>query len=217
MIWKDIPIIVLDTETTGLNASSDRVIEIAWTVIQDRRLGDDYSSLIDPQRDLPEFIINLTGITQADVSSAPTFREFVSVFSILLDTYPDAILAGYNAIGFDRHFLIAELVRCGQAETIAKLLTRSWFDPLIWVREFQKFEKGKKLYQAAERLGIDCSGPSHRALADAKTAAQIMCHYMHRLPPYLDSAIALQTRWDQEHNAHYGEWKSKREEISNVE
>ena len=213
MTWKKLPILVFDTETTGLSPTEDRIIELAWTSYLDGRTMGEGSFLFDPGRPLPEFIVNLTGITDADLKGQPAFSEFIEHFNETLSGH--ALLAGYNAIGFDKHFLTAECVRAGAVGTINQIYSKSWVDPLIWVREFQKFQKGKKLYQAAERLDIFSDDPQHRALSDARVAMRIMAFYMHRMPDDLEEMLALQSQWDQTHNSHYSEWKAKREEITN--
>jgi len=210
MSWQKQPILVFDTETTGLDSHVNRIIEIAWTSYAHGEIHGEGSFLLDPQCDIPEFITTLTGITQADTIGQPTFGQFAPHLDELLLLHP--IVCGYNAIGFDKHFLIAELIRCGATHTIQALLQRPWIDPLIWVRHFQKYEKGKKLVQAAERLGINV-GTQHRALSDAKTCMEIMHHYLPKMPRDLGRALELQQEWAQESDANYGEWRSKREEI----
>jgi hypothetical protein len=98
-----------DLETTGLNAGSDRVCEVA--VVRFRADGtviDEYASLIDPQQQIRASEHH--GISDADVTGAPTFSE----------AWPDIhrMLAGSVVVAhnlpFEDKFLAAELVRAGQ-------------------------------------------------------------------------------------------------------
>lgn len=211
MIWKHLPILVLDTETTGLNSSENRIIEVAWVSYLSGTIRGEGSFLIDPElTEIPAHITELTGIRIEDLQGQPKFRDLVPFFHDVLLEHP--ILAGYNAIGFDKHFLVAELIRSASISTIPYFLSKPWLDPLIWVRHFQKYEKGKRLTQAAERLGIKVEG-AHRALNDSRTTMAIMNYYINRLPDNLSDVLDLQSKWDQEHSSNYSEWRSKREEI----
>ena len=64
---------VVDVETTGLSASRNRVIEIAIVKIENLKIADKLSYLINPQTYIPPFITSLTGISNDDVIGAPIF------------------------------------------------------------------------------------------------------------------------------------------------
>ena len=64
---------VIDLETTGFSAAADRVVEMACVIIQDGRIGESWSTLVDPQRPIPPHATRVHGITDADVASAPSF------------------------------------------------------------------------------------------------------------------------------------------------
>lgn len=58
---------IFDFETTGLSPKDDTIIEIAAIRIRNSKQVGTFSLLIDPEREVPEFITNLTGITNEDV------------------------------------------------------------------------------------------------------------------------------------------------------
>ena len=63
-------IVAIDIETTGLDENRDSVIEIAAVKFKGARIEEEWSSLINPNRHIPEFITGLTGIDDAMVRQA---------------------------------------------------------------------------------------------------------------------------------------------------
>ena len=64
--------VAVDVETTGLDSYRDEIIEVAAIVFDEESVLEEWSSLVDPGRDIPPFITRLTGITQEMVAGAPT-------------------------------------------------------------------------------------------------------------------------------------------------
>lgn len=98
---KNTTIVALDLETTGLNADTDRVIEIGAVRFRGSRIEDEFQTLVNPQRRLNPYITRLTGITDAMLRGAPPIEE---VLPALQDFVGDAPILGHN-IGFDLRFL----------------------------------------------------------------------------------------------------------------
>ncbi len=91
----------IDIETTGLDADRDTVIEIGAVRFNERRVEDEWTTLVNPGRHIPEFITGLTGIEDAMVRQAPKLREVAQE----LDAFAgDATVIGHN-IRFDLGFL----------------------------------------------------------------------------------------------------------------
>src|SRR5512142_1094661 len=65
----------IDVETTGTTPAGDRITEIGIVRVEDGRLVEEWSSLVNPERSIPEDIQVLTGITNAMVRDAPTFAQ----------------------------------------------------------------------------------------------------------------------------------------------
>ncbi len=61
--WFDYPLAIVDVETTGLDPDNDRVIEIAVVHMRAGKVEDVYTSLVDPERELPPEAASITGIT----------------------------------------------------------------------------------------------------------------------------------------------------------
>ena len=63
--------VALDIETTGLDANRDAIIEIGAVKFNERRVENEWSTLVNPGRHIPDFITGLTGIDDAMVRQAP--------------------------------------------------------------------------------------------------------------------------------------------------
>lgn len=103
--------IVLDTETTGLEASrGHRIIEIGCVELVDRKLtGNHYHQYINPQRDIDQGAIEVHGITSEFLADKPLFEKIAREFYEFVE---GAELVIHNA-PFDIGFLNAELDRLG--------------------------------------------------------------------------------------------------------
>ncbi len=97
--------IVLDLETTGLSPKDDAIIELAFIKI-DRKSFQEierFSTFINPEREIPEFISQITNIFDTDVVDAPKFDDIRDNIEDFIEGYP---LIGHN-ISFDLRFLDA--------------------------------------------------------------------------------------------------------------
>ena len=94
---------VLDLETTGLNPSTDLIIEFAAVKVRNREIVDTFQSLCDPGFPIPPAIEAITGITTEMVRFAPNPR---SVLPDFLDFVGDDFIVGHNVL-FDVRFIAA--------------------------------------------------------------------------------------------------------------
>lgn len=99
--------VVCDVETTGLNPATDRIIEIALVKIENLKIIDKFSTLINPETFIPPFITDLTGIRNEDVFTAPKFSEVVLQ---VRDFLKDSIFVAHNA-SFDHKFVLHSFLR----------------------------------------------------------------------------------------------------------
>lgn len=106
-------IVALDLETTGLDPTRDAIIEVGAVRFQGDEVLDEWSSLVNPQRSVPAFITQLTGITQAEVDDAPDLRQVLPQIERFVG---DAPVLGHN-VGFDLGFLQQQRI-LRQAESI---------------------------------------------------------------------------------------------------
>ena len=95
------PIVAIDIETTGLDENREAIIEIGAVRFNGRRIEDEFSTLLNPNRHIPDFITGLTGIDDAMVRQAPRLRDIAHELEAFV---ADAPILGHN-IKFDIGFL----------------------------------------------------------------------------------------------------------------
>ncbi len=163
--------VVVDVETTGMNPWRDRITELAMIKVQDGEVTDEFSTLVNPQQFIPPYIAKFTGITNEMVFTAPKASEVMPKF---LEFLGDGVLVGHN-VNFDLRFLNATLGRTGHSTLFNKTLCTCRL-----ARRLLPHLRSKSLDRVAEHLGIDFQ-QRHRALADARTTAHILLHFLSRL------------------------------------
>ncbi len=94
-------IVAIDIETTGLNDERDAIIEIGAVKFKGHRVEDEWTSLINPGRHVPEFITGLTGISDVEVRHAPRLRDIAHELEAFVGNAP---VVGHN-IRFDLGFI----------------------------------------------------------------------------------------------------------------
>ena len=102
------PIAFIDLETTGVNVSSDHIVEISVLKINPNGIEEWMISRINPEMPIPPKSTEIHGITDADVANAPKFREIAKNLATFL---AGSDLAGFNAIKFDIPVLAEEFLR----------------------------------------------------------------------------------------------------------
>ncbi|HLR40899.1 MAG TPA: ATP-dependent DNA helicase DinG [Virgibacillus sp.] len=156
--------VVIDLETTGHSPTTDdKIIEVGLVVVENDTITDEYSTLLNPNKPIPPFISNLTGICDQDVKDAPVFKEKAQEIVAMFD---DSFLIAHN-VPFDYGFLNAELANNGLQQ-----LTNPVLDTVELARILYPKAPSYKLGQLAEYLGIHHDDP-HRALSDAYVTAKL--------------------------------------------
>jgi DNA polymerase-3 subunit epsilon len=158
--------ICLDTETTGLNPlEGDRLLEVGCVeLVNGKKTGCHFHYLLNPDREIPEEVINIHGITNALVANQP---KFSAIAQELLDFLDNSTLVAHNA-SFDIKFLNFELEKAGYTS-----LENEIIDSLILAKN--KFPGQKNsLDNLCRRYNIDNSKRTfHGALLDAELLADI--------------------------------------------
>ena len=104
------PIVFFDLETTGVNVTQDRIVEVAMVKIMPNGRVADKTLRINPERPIPAEASLIHGIYDEDVKEAPPFKEVARELLQFLDSCD---LAGYNIIRFDVPVLIESFDREG--------------------------------------------------------------------------------------------------------
>jgi len=151
---------IIDIETTGGQPSQDRITEIAIFIHDGHQIVDQYNTLINPERPIPYFITQLTGITDAMVQDAPKFHE---VARDIVKFTEDKIFVAHN-VRFDYSFIKKEFADLGytyQRKTLCTVrLSRSLMPGL------PSYSLGK----LCKSINIDLK-LRHRAIGDAEATA----------------------------------------------
>jgi DNA polymerase-3 subunit epsilon len=107
------PIAFIDLETTGVNLSSDRIVEIAIVKLMSDGSRLVKRKLINPQIPIPQSSSDIHGITDEMVKDAPTFKQAGNEIKQFLE---GCDLGGYNSNRFDIPILMEEFLRAGMEE-----------------------------------------------------------------------------------------------------
>lgn len=151
--------VAFDIETTGLY-KSDKIIEIALVVFKENKVIEEWSTLVNPMRDVGK--TNIHGISPSMTSAAPLFDEIVNDLFRMMDK---RILVAHN-LSFDNRMLAQELEHAGFEGDLGK-----GFCTLVASRRLLP-GAGDSLKSTCEALGIE-SIDAHSALGDARMTKQI--------------------------------------------
>ncbi len=189
----ELPLVAIDTETTGRDPATDRVVEVACVRWEGGQITLRKSWLVNPGRPIPKEASDVHGISDEDVKDAP---PFVQIVPELLEALSGAIPLAYNA-EFDRKQLLSELARSPALTSPPPAFQKNaeWIDPLVWARELQKLEKSRALGDVAARLGIELT-QAHRATNDAEAALNVFLRFQEdsRLPKTYGAFLQEQRR-----------------------
>jgi DNA polymerase-3 subunit epsilon/ATP-dependent DNA helicase DinG len=157
--------VAIDIETTGLEAEHDAIIEIGAVRFNERRVENEWTSLINPGRHIPDFITGLTGIDDAMVRQAPGLRDVAHDLEAFVGDTP---VIGHN-VRFDLGFLRK-----------ARILS---YNEVI-----DTYELAAVLLPSAPRYNLGSLGQqlgvllpaTHRALDDAKVTQVVFTRLLER-------------------------------------
>ncbi len=102
------PLVFIDLETTGINVSADRIVEISALKVNPNGIEQWLTTLVNPGIPIPPKVTAIHGISDSDVAEAPSFREIAKTLTSFLE---GCDLAGFNAMKFDIPVLAEEFLR----------------------------------------------------------------------------------------------------------
>jgi DNA polymerase-3 subunit epsilon len=154
----------VDCETTGLDAHEDRIIEVAVIVFDFDRVHEEFESLIDPEREIPEASMEFHHISQQMVQGKPKIAE---VLPEILKMLGNHIIVGHG-IEFDVQLLIIAAERAGIPCT---LQNNKLIDTLRMARRYGG-SPVNSLEQLRQHFHIPLEG-AHRAMSDVIVNKQV--------------------------------------------
>lgn len=175
--------VVLDLETTGLDPTTDKIIEIGAVRFINGKEKEIFETFINPGIPIPDFITKLTGISDTDVATAPTIEEKIDSLISFIDSSP---LVGHQ-VNFDFSFIeyyfrkhYDDFDNWDHEAKRFKYFTNLRMDTLFLSRIFLPFLQKFKLGAVAAYFGIDLEH-AHRAVDDARASGRIFLELTERV------------------------------------
>ncbi|NLN31766.1 MAG: 3'-5' exonuclease [Bacteroidales bacterium] len=158
------PIVFIDLETTGINVSTDRIVEISALKINPNGTEQWMTHLVNPEMPIPPRVSEIHGIKDGDVADAPTFREIAKNLVTFLE---GCDMAGFNAIKFDIPLLAEEFLRTNVDFNFRK---RKYVDVqvIFHKKEQRTLEAAYKFYCRKELKD------AHSASADTQATYEVL-------------------------------------------
>ena len=153
---------VLDLETTGFSPKTEKITEVGIMKIKSGEVIDSFSCFVNPEKPIPERVVEVTHITDDMVKDAETIDK---VFPKILEFCKDSVIVAHNA-SFDVGFLKYN------AKELGYDFDFTYVDTLALARKIYPNLKKHKLGKIAEFLNIKVE-VAHRALDDVDTTVKV--------------------------------------------
>jgi DNA polymerase III subunit epsilon len=153
---------IIDIETTGGSARLEKITEIAIYLHDGQKITGEYVSLVNPERNIPYFITNLTGITNEMVQDAPRFYEIAKV---IVEMTEGRTFVAHNA-RFDYSFIRQEF------KSLGFNFSRNILDTVTLCRKLLPGHRSYSLGNVCKDLNIMING-RHRAAGDALATVKL--------------------------------------------
>ncbi len=158
------PICFFDLETTGINITNDRIVEISILKVYPNGKEESYTQRVNPTIPIPAEVTKVHGISDADVADKPTFKEISKEVHHMIK---DSDLGGFNSNRFDIPLLAEEMLR---AEVDFDMKNRQSIDVQTI---FHKMEQ--RTLSAAYKFYCDKNlDDAHSAEADTKATFEVL-------------------------------------------
>lgn len=166
------PIAFIDLETTGVNLSTDRIVEVAIVKILQDGTRQVKRKLINPGIPIPQQTIDIHGITNEMVKDAPTFKQAANELKQFIE---NCDMGGYNSNRFDIPMLMEEFLRIGMT---VDLSTRRMIDVqhIFYTMEPRTLSAAYKFYCEKELIS------AHSAEADVNATIDVLLSQIKRYP-----------------------------------
>lgn len=154
---------IIDIETTGGSPRLEKITEIAICLHDGEKITGEYVSLVNPERNIPYFITNLTGITNEMVEDAPRFFEIAKV---IVEMTEGRTFVAHNA-RFDYSFIRQEF------KSLGFNFRRNIIDTVALSRKLLPGHRSYSLSSICKDLKIMING-RHRAAGDALATVKLL-------------------------------------------
>ena len=172
------PICFFDLETTGIQVSKDRIVEISILIIYTNGNKESKTWLVNPEMKIPAETTAIHGISDEKVANEPTFKELAP---IVYQMIKDTDLAGFNSDRFDIPLLAEEMLRAEIDFDMKNTVTVD-VQTIFHKKEQRTLSAGYKFYCGKELEG------AHSAAIDTNATYEILLAQLERYPD-LDNTI----------------------------
>ena len=162
---------VLDFEATGGKPPDDKITEVAMARLKGGKVVEEFSTLINPERRIPPYVVKLIGITNKMVAKEPCIDD---VIRDVLDFMRGSLLVVHNASG-DLPFLDYECARLFNG-----VLGLPVFDTQHFAQKFIPDVGGLGLERIAAHFDVELTD-RHRAMGDVRTTCRILACFLKRV------------------------------------
>jgi len=169
---------IIDVETTGGTPAASKITEIAIFIYDGNTIIDEFVSLVNPESEIPQFVVQLTGITQKMVEKAPVFEDIASK---IIEITSDCVFVAHN-VQFDYGMIRREFKHLGIDYRLPHLCTVTSSRHII--PDLESYSLGK----LTQSLGIVVNG-RHRAGGDALATVELFSLLLGKNPQKLESFI----------------------------
>ena len=156
---------VLDLETTGFSAVTEKITEVGIMKVKNGEVIDEFSTFVNPEKHIPERVTEVTNITDEMVKDAETIEKVFPKILEFLGDDKETVIVAHNA-NFDVGFLKQN------AKALGYEFNYTYLDTLSLAKDLFPDYKKYKLGKIAENLGIKVE-VAHRALDDVDTTVKV--------------------------------------------
>lgn len=191
-------VLSVDTETTGSDPTTDRIVELGGAYLRGReRIGPPLRALVHPGIYIPAGATNVHGIRNEDIEKAPPWPVVAARFKQHLDL--DPVVTGYNVMGFDLPLINAENRRHGVPWVMPRVL-----DTFLFAWWGHRELRSRKLGVICEHYGIGLpADQAHTADADSLACGWLLAGMVEvgLVPDDVERAFARQQELSDVHHA----------------
>jgi len=175
------PLVFFDLETTGINVTADRIVEISYLKVMPDGKEECRTRRINPQMPIPKQATDVHGITDEDVKDCPAFKEIAKSLAAQLE---GCDLAGFNSNRFDIPLLAEEFLRAGVDIDLNK---RKFIDVQTI---FHKMEQRNLIAAYKFYCGKDLTD-AHSAESDTRATYEVLMSQLDKYPDLENNVDSL--------------------------
>lgn len=184
------PIIFFDLETTGLDISRDRIVELCYIKIEPNGNEESRTMRLNPEMHIPEQSSKVHGIYDADVKDCPTFKDMAES---LAQTFRGCDLAGFNSNRFDIPMLAEEFARAAVDVDFSDC-------QMIDVQNiYHRLEQRTLVAAYKYYCGKDLEN-AHSALADTRATLEVLEAQLDKYPKDLENDVSFLAEFSRKEN-----------------